>query len=84
MIVGHCASAKIEGRLGAGEHRQGSGKLVRGSVRAMGARWWLSRREGAGGGCDWSSGCARQGEKRCKWCHCDLLVLLGRREEERK
>jgi hypothetical protein len=30
------------------------------------------------------SGCARQGEKRCKWFHCDLLVLLGREGEEKK
>jgi hypothetical protein len=65
VIVSHCAPAKIEGRLGAREHKQGSRKLVRGSVRAMGAQWWLSRRpvahrrEGAGGGCDWSLGCAR-------------------------
>jgi hypothetical protein len=42
VIVSHCAPAEIEGRLGAGEHEQESGKLVRGSVRAMGARWWLS------------------------------------------
>jgi hypothetical protein len=42
VIVGNCAPAKIEGRLGAGEHEQRLGKLARGSVRAMGARWWLS------------------------------------------
>jgi hypothetical protein len=42
VLVGNCAPAKIGGRLGAGEHEQRSGKLARGLVRAMGARWWLS------------------------------------------
>jgi hypothetical protein len=41
VVVGNCAPAKIGGRLGAGEHEQRSGKLARGSVRAMGTRWWL-------------------------------------------
>jgi hypothetical protein len=42
MVVGDRTLAKIGGRLGAGKHKQGSGKLARGSVRAMGAWWWLS------------------------------------------
>jgi hypothetical protein len=42
VVVGNRAPAKIGGRLGAGEHEQSSGKLARGSVRAIGARWWLS------------------------------------------
>jgi hypothetical protein len=42
VVVGNRAPAKIGGRLGAGEHEQSSGKLGTGSVRAMGARWWLS------------------------------------------
>jgi hypothetical protein len=42
VIVGNRAPTKIGGRLGAGKYKQGLGKLARGSVRAMGARWWLS------------------------------------------
>jgi hypothetical protein len=42
VVVGNRAPAKIGGRLGAGEHEQSSGKLARGSVRAISARWWLS------------------------------------------
>jgi hypothetical protein len=42
VVVGGRALAKIGGRLWAVKHKQGSGKLARGSVRAMGARWWLS------------------------------------------
>jgi hypothetical protein len=42
VVVGDRASARIGGRLGTGKHKQRSGKLARGSVRAMGARWWLS------------------------------------------
>jgi hypothetical protein len=66
VVVGDYALAKIGGRLGAGKHKQGSRKFARGSVRAIGARWWLStvirgspeRRSGGGG--NWSSGCARR------------------------
>jgi hypothetical protein len=42
VIVGKGAPVEIGGWLGAGEHGQRSGKLARGSVRAMGTRWWLS------------------------------------------
>jgi hypothetical protein len=42
VIVGSSAPAKIRRRLKAGEHEQGLGKLARGSVGAMGGRWWLS------------------------------------------
>jgi hypothetical protein len=41
-LVGSGAPAGIQRRLEAGEHEQGSGKLARGLVGAMGARWWLS------------------------------------------
>jgi hypothetical protein len=42
VIVSDRALARIGGQQGARKHKQGSGKLARGSVKAMGARWWLS------------------------------------------
>jgi hypothetical protein len=41
-LIGSGAPAGIQQRLEAGEHEQGFGKLARGLVGAMGARWWLS------------------------------------------
>jgi hypothetical protein len=66
-LVSSGVPAGIGGRLGVGEHERRSGKLVRGSVRAMGAREWLSTTargspEGMKGGRWWCSGsrCTRQ------------------------
>jgi hypothetical protein len=66
-LVGSGVLTRIGGRLGVGEHERRSGKLVRGSVRAMGAWEWLSTAargspEGMKGERRWCSGsrCTRQ------------------------
>jgi hypothetical protein len=68
-IVGNRAPAKIGGLLGAGELEQRSGKLIRGSVRAVGGRPWLptmsrsrrsGRRRGGSGNRSWGSGIGRR------------------------
>jgi hypothetical protein len=38
-LVGNCALVGVRGRLGVGRHKQGPGKLSRGSERAMDTRW---------------------------------------------
>jgi hypothetical protein len=66
---GNDAPAEIGLRLLAGEHEWGLGKPAKGSVEAMGANGYcprqsvLHRRGAASSGSNWSSGCARQGQK---------------------
>jgi hypothetical protein len=71
-LIGDDASAEIELRLQAGEHEGELGKLIRGSVEAIGGRWLpptvvrgLPERRSGGGGV-WRPGCAQRKEKRCK------------------
>jgi hypothetical protein len=40
-LVGNGALVGVRGRLGAGKHKQGPGKLSRESGRVMDTSWWL-------------------------------------------
>jgi hypothetical protein len=85
-FVGGGVSAGIGGRLGVGEHERKSGKLVRGSVRAIGAReWWSTAArgspEGMKGGRRWysGSGCIRQRKE----MEMDRVASTGSAKQER-
>jgi hypothetical protein len=72
-LAGDVASAELGLQLLAGEHAWGLGRLIRGSVEAIGGRWLLptvargSPERRSGGGGVGSLGCTQRREKRCNW-----------------